>query len=75
MSELLTLVDVFEKVAYSITSDSDSNKKEIVKWVLVKGWEQKRMYIALDGLSLDRHWSFTRILSEVHFSFSKSYEQ
>ena len=35
----------------------------------------KKLYIAMDGLSMDRHWSFSRMLSEVPLSFSKSYKQ
>ena len=45
------------------------------EWTLSMGWENKKVFVAMDGLSIDRHWSFSRILTEVPLSFTKSYRQ
>ena len=53
----------------------ETKHKGWTEWTLSVGWETKKVFVAMDGLSIDRHWSFSRMLTEVPLSFTKSYKQ
>ena len=44
-------------------------------WELNKEWEEKTVYLCMDGLSLDRHRSFQKKLVNLPFSYHKSFSQ
>ena len=64
--ELLCLVGILheEKVSDTYT-----------KWELDRSWEDRRMFLCIDGLSLDRHRHFQKKLSNVKLSFTNSFKQ
>ena len=47
----------------------------VAKWGLHRDWEQRRMFLCIDGLSLDRHRRFQKKLSNVKLSFSNAFKQ
>ena len=64
--ELLCLVGILheEKISNTYT-----------KWELDKNWDQRRMFLCVDGLSLDRHRHFQKKASNVKLSFTNSFKQ
>ena len=44
-------------------------------WVLVKDWEDRTLYLCMDGLSLDRHRSFQKKLIKLPYSYTKVFKQ
>ena len=64
--ELLCLVGILHEEKASET---------IAKWGLNRDWEQRRMFLCIDGLSLDRHRHFQKKLSNVKLSFSNAFKQ
>ena len=64
--ELLCLVGILheEKVSDTYT-----------KWDLDPNWHERRMFLCIDGLSLDRHRHFQKKLSNVKLSFTKAFRQ
>ena len=56
---------------------SVTNKKGIIidKWNLTTNYEEKRMYLCMDGLSLERYRSLERNLINQPITFSDEYEQ
>ena len=64
--ELLCLVGILheEKVSPSFS-----------KWELDRDWKQRRMFLCIDGLSLDRHRHFQKKLSNVKLSFTNAFKQ
>ena len=49
--------------------------KDSYTWELHKDWEEKTVYLCMDGLSLDRHRSFQKKLVNLPFSYHKSFHQ
>ena len=52
-----------------------SKHNNVTTWELNKKWEGKTLYLCMDGLSLDRHRSFRRNLTNLPFSFDKAFRQ
>ena len=46
-----------------------------IKWKLDLNWDQRRMFLCIDGLFLDRHRHFQKKLSNVKLSFINSFKQ
>ena len=44
-------------------------------WVLVEDWEERTLYLCMDGLSLDRHRSFQKKLIKLPYSYTKVFKQ
>ena len=63
--ELICIVGILQRV--------DINSYP--QWNLVAGWEDKVMYLCMDGLSLDRHRSFQKRLVNLPISFTKAFKQ
>ena len=69
--ELLELLGILCK-------KSVTNKKGIIiidKWNMTTNYEEKRMYLCMDGLSLERYRSLERNLINQPITFSDEYEQ
>ena len=47
----------------------------LTEWKLLTDYDTKNVFVAMDGISIDRHWSFSYMLTEVPLSFTKSYKQ
>ena len=69
----LAVVDLL--VMVGILDKSDSDDKTTPRWVLNDNWKSKKMYLCMDGLSLDRHCSLERKLLNQQLSFTKPFEQ
>lgn len=65
--ELMTLVGLLVEI-----KDKNGNA---YKWILSEGWQERTMYLCLDGLSLERHRSFRNKLINMSFSFTESFKQ
>ena len=63
---LLCLVGILSKEKISNT---------ITKWGLDRNWEQRRMLLFVDGISLDRHEHFQNKLSNAKVSFMNAFKQ
>ena len=63
-TELLCLVGILheEKASDACT-----------KWDLDPNWHERRLFLCIDGLSLDRHRHFQKKLSNVKLSFAKAF--
>ena len=64
--ELLCLVGILHEEKISDT---------YTKWELDCNWEDRRMFLCINGLSLDRHRHFQKKLSNVKLSFTNSFKQ
>ena len=70
MIELLCLSGILLKSKRDINSAVDN-----ASWTLSENWWKKTLYLCMDGLSLDRHRSFQRKLTNLPFSFDKAFKQ
>ena len=52
-----------------------SRYKDVITWDLNKKWEDKTLYLCMDGVSLDRHRLFQRKLNNLPFAFDKAFRQ
>jgi hypothetical protein len=69
----MAILDLLSLVGILIAEkDIESGK---MKWSLSDGYQNKTMYLCLDGLSLDRHRSFTQKLINLPIRFTAAYEQ
>ena len=64
--ELMTLHGILEKC------NAGDNTYE---WRLGRNWQNKKIILCLDGLSLDRHRGFCNKLMRLPLSFTKAYQQ
>ena len=68
--ELLELAGIMRKK--SVTTKKGST---IDQWCLTQKYKEKKMYLCMDGLSLERYRSLERNLINQPISFSNEYEQ
>ena len=64
--ELLCLVGILHEEKVSTT---------YTKWELDRDWDKRRMFLCIDGLSLDRHRHFQKKLANVKLSFTNAFKQ
>ena len=63
-------------VCILIKTEKDVNSAvDNATWQLGQEWDKKILYLCMDGLSLDRHRSFQRKLTNLPFSFDKAFRQ
>jgi hypothetical protein len=53
----------------------EKNDNQVTRWTLSNDYEHKRLYLCMDGLSLDCHRSFKNKLFRIKQSFSQNYVQ
>ena len=70
MIELLCLSGILIKTEKDVNSAVDN-----ATWQLGPECNNKRLYLCMYGLSLDRHCSFQRKLTNLPFSFDKAFRQ
>ena len=70
MIKLLCLSVILTNIERETNSAVDS-----ATWTLSSNWEKKVLYLCMDGLSLDRHRSFQRKLTNLPFLFDKAFRQ
>ena len=53
----------------------ETNGYGVTTWTLGNNYNEKRLYLCMDGLSLDRHHLFKKKLFKVKQSFSNNFIQ
>ena len=51
------------------------SEHSVESWELCNNWENKKVYMCMDGLSLDRHRYFQRKLINLPYSYDKVFKQ
>ena len=70
LRELLVLTSIMNESHYQ-----NSKGVCVKKWALANDWNKKKIYLCMDGLSLERHRTLQKKLSNEPISFTKAYEQ
>ena len=47
----------------------------VESWELCKDWNNRQVYLCMDGLSLNRHKPFQRKLTNLSYSYDKVFKQ
>ena len=66
---------IIELLCLSGVLSQTSRYEDVITWDLNEKWEDKTLYLCMDGLSLDRHRSFQRKLTNLPFAFDKAFRQ